>query len=101
MFLFIVLGIFLLFSLKGSPHPGPTVGVFADLRGGDMLQWPGGVSTMTSQSRRAKSGIWSMQRDGSRKHGARPGRDFEHGHGSCSFTDGWQKALKGMVKLAK
>eukprot|EP00069_Balaena_mysticetus_P002462 bmy_16016T0 len=31
MFLFIGLGIFLLFSLKGSPQPNPTVGVFADL----------------------------------------------------------------------
>lgn len=46
MFLFIVLGIFLLFSLKSFPHPNPSVGVFADLRvwgGGDMLQWLGGV----------------------------------------------------------
>lgn len=101
MFLFIVLGIFLLFSLKGSPHPSPTVGVFADRRGGDVLQWPGGGAARTSQSRRARAEIWSMQRDGSRRHRDRPGEDSDHFHGSRSFTDGGQRALMGMAILVK
>lgn len=76
MFLFIVLGIFLLFSLKGSPHPKPIVLVFADLRGRDTPLWLGGVAAMTSQSRRAKAGIWNTQRDGGGRHRARSERDW-------------------------
>ena len=38
MFLFIVLGIFLLFFHETCLLHQSTVGVFADLRGGDMLQ---------------------------------------------------------------
>lgn len=42
-FLFIVLGVFLFFPMKVACHTNPSIGVFADLRGGDILQWLGGV----------------------------------------------------------
>lgn len=91
MFLFIVLGIFLLFSLKGFPHPNPSVGVFADLRGGRYASMAGwGLSVYVAYAERWK-----------RRHRARSGRDRDHSYSSCSFTDEWHKALMGMVILAK
>lgn len=39
-----------------SPHPKPTVGVFADLRGGDRLQWLLGWKQVSGAHRDGRGG---------------------------------------------
>lgn len=85
-FLFIVLGIFLLFSLKGSPHPNPTIGCVC--RPKRVAGWD--ISTNLEHVERSK-----------RRHRARSGRDHDHYYGSCSCTGGYHKVLMEMVILAK
>lgn len=97
-FLFIVLGIFLLFSLKGSPLPNSTRDVFADLRGGGTHQWLGGLSA-TPRSQEERKQVAEVCRDGSRSRGL-SGWHGDHCHGPFLHRQG-PEALRGGVVLAK